>query len=247
MVQRAGRTWASAVKAGQVLAQLDPQDLRLGQDAARAAPGGGPGRARPGRGRLQALQGAARPGLHQRGRTRAPRDHAEGGAGPARPGARAGGGAGQPGRLFQRCVADVAGVVTAVDAEPGMVLAAGAPVLRLAHDGPRDVVFAVPEDQVGRDPGAGRARPGASRCGPGATRRRCCRRTMREIAAAADPVTRTFLVKADIGNGAALRLGQTATVVVDAAAHRGRDQAAAVGAEGRARAQPSSGWSTRRR
>jgi multidrug efflux pump subunit AcrA (membrane-fusion protein) len=28
----------SVVKAGQVLAQLDPQDLRLGQDAARAGP-----------------------------------------------------------------------------------------------------------------------------------------------------------------------------------------------------------------
>jgi multidrug efflux system membrane fusion protein len=26
------------------------------------------------------------------------------------------------------------------------VLAAGTPVLRLAHDGPRDVVFSVPED-----------------------------------------------------------------------------------------------------
>ena len=29
-----------------------------------------------------------------------------------------------------------------------MVVAAGAPVVRLAHDGPRDVVFAVPEDKV---------------------------------------------------------------------------------------------------
>ena len=29
-----------------------------------------------------------------------------------------------------------------------MVVAAGAPVLRLAHDGPRDVVFSVPEDKV---------------------------------------------------------------------------------------------------
>ena len=46
-------------------------------------------------------------------------------------------------------VADASGVVTGVDLEPCMVAAAGTPVLRLAHDGPRDVVFAVPEDKVG--------------------------------------------------------------------------------------------------
>ena len=38
--------------------------------------------------------------------------------------------------------------ITGVEAEPGMVVAAGAPVVRLAHDGPRDVVFSVPEDKV---------------------------------------------------------------------------------------------------
>src|SRR5206468_3508456 len=40
---------------------------------------------------------------------------------------------------------------------------------------------------------------------------------LREIAAAADPVTRTFLVKADIGADASkgVRLGQTATMLVE--------------------------------
>jgi membrane fusion protein, multidrug efflux system len=41
---------------------------------------------------------------------------------------------------------------------------------------------------------------------------------IREIAAAADPVTRTFAVKADLGKtpeAAAVRLGQTATIVAD--------------------------------
>ena len=38
--------------------------------------------------------------------------------------------------------------------------------------------------------------------------------TIREISAAADPVTRTFLVKADVGN-AAVKLGQTATVLLE--------------------------------
>ena len=38
--------------------------------------------------------------------------------------------------------------------------------------------------------------------------------TVREVAAAADPATRTFLVKADIG-AAPVQLGQTMTVVID--------------------------------
>ena len=37
----------------------------------------------------------------------------------------------------------------AIEADPGQVVAAGAPVVRLALDGPRDAVFAVPEDRVG--------------------------------------------------------------------------------------------------
>jgi RND family efflux transporter MFP subunit len=37
---------------------------------------------------------------------------------------------------------------------------------------------------------------------------------VREVAAATDPVTRTFLVKADIGD-AAVKLGQTATVILE--------------------------------
>jgi RND family efflux transporter MFP subunit len=102
-------------------------------------------------------------------------------------------------------------VVTGIDVEPGAVVSAGTTVLRLAHDGPRDAVFAVPEDGVaglralqGRA-GALRIRPwGASTLLPA---------TVREVAAAADPVTRTFLVKADVG-AAALQLGQTVTAVV---------------------------------
>jgi RND family efflux transporter MFP subunit len=44
--------------------------------------------------------------------------------------------------------ADAPGVITAVEAEAGQVVAAGTPVFRLAHDGPRDAVFAVSESMV---------------------------------------------------------------------------------------------------
>jgi RND family efflux transporter MFP subunit len=100
-------------------------------------------------------------------------------------------------------------VVTAVEAEQGQVVAAGTPVVRLAHDGPRDAVFSVPEDRVGAlRQLLGQA--GTITLHPWGTGEPVTA-TVREVAAAADPVTRTFLVKADVGN-APLRLGQTASV-----------------------------------
>ncbi|HSI54965.1 MAG TPA: efflux RND transporter periplasmic adaptor subunit, partial [Ramlibacter sp.] len=49
---------------------------------------------------------------------------------------------------YTTLVADVSGVVTAIEAEPGQVVSAGTPVVRIAQDGPRDVIFSVPEDKV---------------------------------------------------------------------------------------------------
>lgn len=106
-------------------------------------------------------------------------------------------------------LADAKGVITAVEAEPGMVVGAGTPVLRLAHEGPRDVVFQVPEQQVAQLRhwvGSGQLSvtvPGLAEPLPA---------KLRELAQAADPVTRTFVVKADIGVQPDARIGQTATV-----------------------------------
>jgi len=99
-----------------------------------------------------------------------------------------------------------------------MVVGAGAPVLRLAHDGPRDVVFSVPEDKVGtvRAVAAQPGRLTVRLWGDGSAHLR--EATLREISAAADPMTRTFTVKADVGeppSGGGWRLGQTATVMLD--------------------------------
>lgn len=113
---------------------------------------------------------------------------------------------------YAQLVADGPGVVTGINAEPGQVLAAGTPVVTVALDGPRDIVFSVPEDQITRvkaaagQPGALKVRLwGADKTWP---------LTLREVAAAADPVTRTFLIKADAGK-LDVRLGQSATVVLD--------------------------------
>ena len=204
-----------AVKAGQVLAQLDPQDLRLGQDAALATVAVA---------RVNLDQAAADfkryKDLRDQGfissadleRRETTVKAAQAQVDQARAQANVQGNQAR----YASLLADAAGVITGVDVEPGMVVSAGTPVLRLAHDGPRDVVFAVPEDKVGlikalaAQPGRFKVRLWDAAAEPLAA-------TIREISAAADPVTRTFLVKADVGTGAAtgVRLGQTATVLAE--------------------------------
>ena len=104
--------------------------------------------------------------------------------------------------------ADVSGVVTAIEAEVGQVLAAGTPVVRLAADGPRDVVFSVPEHKVsGLRPGmAVRVQPWSE--APALAGR------VREVSASADPATRTFLIKAALEGSTGLPLGATVNVAV---------------------------------
>ena len=202
------------VKAGQMLAQLDPQDLRLGQDAARAAVA-----------MAQASydQNAADfkryKDLHEQGFIGPAeldrRDMALKTARAQLDQAKAQSNVQGNQASYAALLADASGVVTGVDIEPGMVVAAGTPVLRLAHDGPRDVVFAVPEDKVGlvkamaAQPGRFKVRLWGGADAPALPA------TIREISAAADPVTRTFLIKADIGGAGGVRLGQTATVLLE--------------------------------
>ncbi|WP_298827624.1 efflux RND transporter periplasmic adaptor subunit [uncultured Piscinibacter sp.] len=201
-----------SVKAGQLLAQLDPQDLRLGQEAARAALSAAQvnlDQAAADFVRFKELrdQGFISSAELERRETALKSAQAQFEQ------ARAQNSVQGNQATYASLLADAKGVITAVEAEPGMVVAAGSPVLRLAHDGPRDVVFAVPEDkvslikQLAGVPGRFKVRLWGSSGEP-------LPATIREISAAADPVTRTFLVKADIGH-AAVRLGQTATVLVE--------------------------------
>ena len=116
---------------------------------------------------------------------------------------------------YTSLVADVAGVVTAVEAEPGQVVSAGTPVVRLAQDGPRDVVFAVPEDRVAAiRPGSAVAVKAWGQAAAGVGR-------VREVGASADPVTRTYTVKVALDAQQDLPLGSTVTVVPEALAPAG--------------------------
>ena len=199
------------VKAGQVLARLDGQDLKLAQAAAAA------GVAAARTNRDQAGQDYKRfVDLQRQGFISAAelerRDSAFKAAQAQLEQARAQADVQGNQAGYAQLLADGAGVVTGIDAEPGQVLAAGMPVVTVALDGPRDIVFAVPEDQIARvkaaasQPGALKVRLwGSDKTAP---------LTLREVAAAADPVTRTFLIKADAGK-LDVKLGQSATVVLD--------------------------------
>lgn len=199
------------VKAGQVLAQLDPQDLRLGEAAAQAAVRAAQvnydlAAADLKRYRELKAQGFISGAELERRETTMQAAQAQ------LEQARAQAGVQGNQRAYTALVADSAGVITGVDADPGTVVAAGTPVLRLAHDGPRDVVFSVPEDRL-NGLRALMGKPGAVQVTVWGDEAKPIPATVREVAAAADPVTRTFLVKADVGR-APVRLGQTATASI---------------------------------
>jgi RND family efflux transporter MFP subunit len=107
---------------------------------------------------------------------------------------------------YARLTASHAGVITAVEAEVGQVVSAGQPVLRLAHDGPRDGVFAVSESAIMA------IKLGQSMQATVWSTGQTVQGTVREVAASADPVTRTYAVKLALAPGVALPLGATLNV-----------------------------------
>jgi RND family efflux transporter MFP subunit len=105
--------------------------------------------------------------------------------------------------------ADGEGVVTATLAEPGQVVTAGSPVVRLARSGEREAVVAIPEIMLER---VRRGTATVSLWSDPGTRYPA---QLRELAAAADPATRTFQARFSIdGPDEALAIGLTATVTV---------------------------------
>ena len=111
---------------------------------------------------------------------------------------------------YASLVADVSGIVTAVEAETGQVVAAGTPVVRIAADGMRDVVFSVPEDKVsGIKPGmAVKVRGWAQEAQTASTVAK-----VREVSANADPATRTYQVKLALDTKTPPPLGATVYVL----------------------------------
>jgi multidrug efflux system membrane fusion protein len=109
---------------------------------------------------------------------------------------------------YTTLVADHSGVVTAILAEVGQVVAAGQTVIQLARAGEKEVVIAVPENRLSELPGS---RDIAITLW--ADESKSYRGRVREVSPSADPVTRTYAARISVLNAdAAMRLGMTANV-----------------------------------
>ncbi|QGZ42871.1 efflux RND transporter periplasmic adaptor subunit [Pseudoduganella flava] len=197
----------AVVRKGQVLMQLDPQDLKLGQAQALAT--------------LRAAETSRDLALADLKRYRELRaqnfvaqavlDARESAYKSAQANVDAAAAAyreqtNQTG--YASLVADVDGVVTAVAAEAGQVVQAGTPVVKVARTDEKEVVFGVPEDSV---EALRTVRDVKVRLW--AAPEQAVPATIREVAPVADPATRTYTFKATLP--AALtqaKLGMTAVV-----------------------------------
>lgn len=115
---------------------------------------------------------------------------------------------------YTTLVADRDGVVTAIEAEAGQVVAAGQTVVRVAEGGEREIVIAVPESEVEKV----RAATGfevSLNSVPG----RSWQGRLRELAPGADAATRTFAARISVAEAdESVRLGMSAGVRVSGGA-----------------------------
>jgi RND family efflux transporter MFP subunit len=214
IVQRAVDNGAE-VRAGDLIARIDPADLQLASAGARAqaqAARSAVAAARATAERTAAderrLQGLAEAGAISRRdydaalegmrAARARLAAAEADANAASANASLQGNR----RGYSELRALAGGVVTSVLAEPGQVVAAGTPIVTLAQDGAREIVVEVPEQRRSALPRTATA----TLYGGGEFSVE-----LRELAAAADPVTRTYRARFRV-LGASPPLGATATL-----------------------------------
>lgn len=203
----------SIVKAGQVLAELDPQDLRLAEAASRAqlaAAQADFGLAERDLKRYTDLLEKKFISLADYERRKNLLDTAR--ARFAQVKAQHEVSANQA--VYGQLRADHDGVIVSIEAEAGQVVAMGQPVMRLARPQEKEVVVSVPENRLAEMRAAQDiqislwAEPG-----------KLYRGKVREISPAADPVTRTYTAKVTVLDAApAMQLGMTANVLLGAGA-----------------------------
>ena len=111
---------------------------------------------------------------------------------------------------YTTLVADADGVVMSTMAEPGQVVTAGQPVLRLARDGEKEVVVNAPEGELTRFHVGD-----AARVSLWADSAHPLQGRVREIAGGADPATRTYAVRISVTDPPpTAQLGMTANVAL---------------------------------
>ena len=108
---------------------------------------------------------------------------------------------------YTELTADADGVITALPAEAGQVVAEGQVVARLARDGEREAVVSLPENR------ADAARTARAMVTLWAATGEAYTAVLRELSPTADPVTRTYQARFTVKNpGPKVVLGMTATV-----------------------------------
>ena len=109
---------------------------------------------------------------------------------------------------YAALLSDVDGVVTAVNAEIGQVVTAGTPVVNVAKSGEKEIVIGLPEDKVET-----LRRVPDVQVRLWADPKNAVAGKIREISPVADPSTRTYTVKVSIPDSLAeAKLGMTAVV-----------------------------------
>lgn len=200
------------VKAGQALARLDPTDVALQAEASNAAVAAARTEADYAQAEYERFRNLHEQGFvsasaldqkrNARDASRARLDQARAQQDVAR---------NQSG--YATLATDAAGVVTAVLAEVGQVVAAGQPVVRVAREEEREVAIAVPENRIDELRAAK-----APLVVLWARRDHAYRARVREIAPAVDAATRTFAVRMSVLDpDAAIQWGMTASVVLESA------------------------------
>lgn len=197
----------SVVKRGQLLMQLDPQDLHLAQAQAKAAVAAADSTLSLARAELeryrelrqknfvsQALLDAKEAAFQS-----ARASHEQASAALKIQSNQSG---------YNNLYADADGVITGIETEVGQVVSAGTPVVRLARTGEKEVRVSIPEDQVEALRQVNEltvrtwANPHTALDGK-----------LRELSPVADPATRTYTAKITVPKaGSDVRLGMTATV-----------------------------------
>lgn len=199
----------ATVKRGTVLMRLDPQDIRLAETQARATL-----RAADTERELAAADYQRHVNLRsQNFVSQAVLDAKQSAlkAAQANVDAAQAGLRGQSNQAdYTTLVADVDGVVTAIDAEVGQVVQAGTPVVRVARTAEKEVVIGIPENKVDKVDALRQSADVVVRLWADAEQ--TIPGKIREIAPMADAATRTYTVKVALPARTDARLGMSATV-----------------------------------
>jgi membrane fusion protein, multidrug efflux system len=206
----------TAVKAGQIIATLDPQDYALAASAARAQLTAAEAEARLARQDLQRFTELRAQNFISQAELDRRRTTSEAAAAQARQ-LRADAARQGNQQAYTRLTAPHAGVVTAISFEAGQVVAAGQPVAKLARVGELEVRIDVPENALDTLRAAHNLN---IRLWSAPDREYAGR--LRELSPAADAASRTYNARVSLLHpDAAVKLGMTATVEVGSASAPG--------------------------